>query len=233
MAREFDFVCLTLAIYDYVLTVDCEAQNIWKSRWSIGLGMFYLNRYLVFVDQILLFHFGNMPNPSAKICERIFKAGLWVMMIGENVAGIILYLQLRAIWGGRRYIVYPIGVLLLARAVTGVMVAHIEFDFASYFVAPSQRGPLCVVLPAARLIKYRYIVSTLAEGITIFFTIFRAWYHIRKSHSRWVVQLYRNGILYGLVVLIFSAVNLAIAIRSKDPRTIGILSKQVLVPLKD
>lgn len=29
---------------------------MWASQWSIGLVMFYLNRYLVFVDQGLLYY---------------------------------------------------------------------------------------------------------------------------------------------------------------------------------
>ncbi|EAU90804.2 hypothetical protein CC1G_09281 [Coprinopsis cinerea okayama7 len=55
--RDTEYVswaCIAVAIYDYFLTFVEEVESVWRSRWSIGVSLFYLNRYLVFVDQALL-----------------------------------------------------------------------------------------------------------------------------------------------------------------------------------
>ncbi|KAH6885572.1 hypothetical protein BKA70DRAFT_113605 [Coprinopsis sp. MPI-PUGE-AT-0042] len=64
MPMKVDVSSLTLAIYDYVCTLKEEVGYMWTSQWSLGLCMFFLNRYLVFIDQTLLHYFTHIVNPS-------------------------------------------------------------------------------------------------------------------------------------------------------------------------
>ncbi|KAH6885573.1 hypothetical protein BKA70DRAFT_1337334 [Coprinopsis sp. MPI-PUGE-AT-0042] len=230
MPREIDVVCLTLLIYDYM----------WTLKEEVGQGMFYLNRYLVFVDQIL----------SSTLCTTVWRAGVWILIVGENISTVIIFLQTWAIWGGKRRVVYPLAFLQLIKVIVSFVIAHLVWDYASYPVGPSTKGPVCLIkVPAlTTLVKYRYILFTFSEALSIGLTLMRARYHLKKSRSSWVTQLYKMvgysfppahhtdssvGILYSAVVLTLSVANLIILgsigryllSLTSDPSMIGILSR--------
>ncbi|KAH6885568.1 hypothetical protein BKA70DRAFT_1466023 [Coprinopsis sp. MPI-PUGE-AT-0042] len=227
MPREVDIVCITLMIYDYLCTLTSEAQYIWTSRWSMGLGLFYLNRYLVFIDQGLLYDFANMANPSDVICERVFKAGVWIFVIGENISTIILFLQTYAVWGGKPSVVYPLGLLQFAKVVTSTVLTHLEWNPATYPVISTPKGLKCFIVSAAafKLARWRYVIFSLVEAVTVFATLFRARYHITRSNSSWIAQLYKNGILFSVVIVAMSIANVLMPlIKWKSPGMIGLLT---------
>ncbi|KAG2008825.1 hypothetical protein CC2G_014214 [Coprinopsis cinerea AmutBmut pab1-1] len=78
--------CLTLLVYDYLCTFSQEVEYVWTNSLSVGVVLFYLNRYLVFFDQSLLFFFNTVTFVNASTCERLFRSGVWLKAIGSNVA---------------------------------------------------------------------------------------------------------------------------------------------------
>uniref|UniRef100_A0A8H8CFU3 DUF6533 domain-containing protein n=1 Tax=Psilocybe cubensis TaxID=181762 RepID=A0A8H8CFU3_PSICU len=48
--------CGTLLVYDYICTLDQEIAYAWTASWSFGTVLFFLNRYLPFVDTFLSLH---------------------------------------------------------------------------------------------------------------------------------------------------------------------------------
>ncbi|KAH6885586.1 hypothetical protein BKA70DRAFT_1444979 [Coprinopsis sp. MPI-PUGE-AT-0042] len=226
MPKLIDFVAPTLLIYDYLCTLQEEVGYMWTSQWSIGLVMFYLNRYLVFVDQILLYYYASMETPSETACRRVLRAGTWILMIGENVSTVIIFLQTYAIWRGRPSVVYPLGVLQFAKVITSFVVTYVERRESVFRVSPSPSGPVCVLSSELSYMKYRYTLLILVEAATVCATVVRAKYHIETSNSPWVLQLYRNGVLYSIVALLLSIMGFIInEAHWKDPGTKWIMTK--------
>ncbi|EAU82278.2 hypothetical protein CC1G_08890 [Coprinopsis cinerea okayama7 len=65
----------------------------------------------------------------------------------------------------------------------------------------------CVGTAQTHYPRYVYLVVFLSEAVTIGLTLVKACQHIRRSNSSWVSQLYKNGILYSICVLLFSLLN--------------------------
>ncbi|KAH6885587.1 hypothetical protein BKA70DRAFT_1444980 [Coprinopsis sp. MPI-PUGE-AT-0042] len=226
MPQAVDFIAPTLMIYDYLGTLQEEVAYMWTSQWSIGLIMFYLNRYLVFVDQILLYYYASMSNPSEKVCQWVFRVGVWILVVGENVSAVIIFLQTYAIWRGRRSVVYPLGILQLAKIVTSFVTTYSERHDTVFRVFLSPKGPVCLIITGLTYAKYRLAMFILVEAATVCATIVRARHHMKASNSTWVLQLYKNGILFSFVALLLSIVSLIMSeIDWKNPDMRGLVVK--------
>jgi hypothetical protein len=51
---SFTAICVAVIVYDYALTLSREIDLIWSSRWNVIKITFLLQRYLPFLDAILL-----------------------------------------------------------------------------------------------------------------------------------------------------------------------------------
>ncbi|KAH6885590.1 hypothetical protein BKA70DRAFT_1574336 [Coprinopsis sp. MPI-PUGE-AT-0042] len=226
MPRLIDFIAPTLLVYDYVCTLREEVEYMWKSRWSVGLIMFYVNRYLVFVDQILLYYYGNMANPSKEMCRNVFKAAIWIVFVGENVSTVIVFLQTCAIWRGYRWIVYPLGALQCAKVVVSlIMMLYIEQRSAVFRAVPSPKGEVCRIIIGVQFAKYRYTMFILLATSD-------SMRHIdpgkvpSATNSPWILHLYKNGVLFSVVALFLSIASIIVCeIPWKDPAMRGLVAK--------
>jgi hypothetical protein len=54
-------ICIALVVYDYSLTLAREVDLIWFSRWNVIKVTFLVQRYLPFLDAILLSIIGMFP----------------------------------------------------------------------------------------------------------------------------------------------------------------------------
>ncbi|KAG2008823.1 hypothetical protein CC2G_014213 [Coprinopsis cinerea AmutBmut pab1-1] len=68
--------------------------------------------------------------------------------------------------------------------------------------------------------------SLTATSATVCCTLVKAFEHVRRSNSLWVSQLYRNGILYSLCMLILSLCNMIVSeMPLKDPVYTGVMTR--------
>jgi hypothetical protein len=47
-------MALTMYLWDYILTFEMEVDLVWKSKWNFVKGLYFLQRYLPFVEIICL-----------------------------------------------------------------------------------------------------------------------------------------------------------------------------------
>ncbi|KAG2016603.1 hypothetical protein CC2G_009757 [Coprinopsis cinerea AmutBmut pab1-1] len=214
--------CIALVVYDYLCTLVDEVEYVWRSRWSIGIPLFFLNRYLVFVDQALLFHFSLQTTASPSTCGKLFQSGIWMLIFGGNVASFIIYMQTCAIWANQWKVVIPLLVLQLAKLVTSLVFSHLQWSTSIYTTVP---GGWCAAIPTTSYLRYIYAITCATEAITIGFTVVRAYQHIRGSKSSWVTQLYRSGILYCICILVFSMSNAIISEALEGTMYVGVMTR--------
>ncbi|KAG2008824.1 hypothetical protein CC2G_014214 [Coprinopsis cinerea AmutBmut pab1-1] len=156
--------CLTLLVYDYLCTFSQEVEYVWTNSLSVGVVLFYLNRYLVFFDQSLLFFFNTVTFVNASTCERLFRSGVWLKAIGSNVASFIIYLQTCALWGNRKAVVIPLFLLQVVRIVSTFVLTHLQWDKVKY-LAPREFGGYCVFVGDIGYVRWAYSVLTFLEPL--------------------------------------------------------------------
>ncbi|KAF6759544.1 hypothetical protein DFP72DRAFT_136173 [Ephemerocybe angulata] len=202
----------TLLVYDYFLTFESEVTTIWKSPWSIGIPLFYLNRYLPLVDEALLIYYGRSTD-SAKTCEAIFKTQLWTMFVGGTACRVIIYLHACALWGRNRIVVFLLGGLLLATLsawAAFIALQTANLDFLGVFDQPHATVHGCRLKVKVAYWQGIYISALATEAVTVAFMMVRGLQHLRQSRDSWVLTLYGNGILYCVVIILLGIINVVV-----------------------
>ncbi|EAU89750.2 hypothetical protein CC1G_07475 [Coprinopsis cinerea okayama7 len=168
-------------------------------------------------------------NPST--CERLFRSGVWLKAIGGNVSSFIIYLQTCALWGNRKAVAIPLFLLQVVSLIDpGTFVRPsltegLQWDKVKY-LAPREFGGYCVFVGGIGYVRWAYLVICVTELTTVCFTLVKAFEHVRRSNSLWVSQLYRNGILYSLCMLILSLCNMIVSeLPLKDPVYAGVMTR--------
>ncbi|KAF8966781.1 hypothetical protein BDZ97DRAFT_601699 [Flammula alnicola] len=192
------YATYTLLVYDYLCTFEKEVTYVWTCPWSIGLVLFYLNRYLPFLDFILLSELNATKSEMA--CKLLWPISLWVLTVGMRITSVILVLRTYAIWGRRRLIFYILAPLIVIVAGTDIVIIGIQSSVTAAWVQNLDSCSFIHWFSLSRLV------------LIVILTIIKANQHLRQSSSRWVVQLYQNGIIYCIAILLMSLTNAIMAI---------------------
>jgi len=200
--------CGTLLVYDFMCTLDQEVAHIWTSPWTVGTVLFFLNRYLPFIDTFLSLKLKLSVNTPDR-CQKEFTVVTWLIVAGIIISEVILALRTYAIWQRKRLVLI---ILCLSSAITfipAIVVTHIELKSLIY--VPSE-FPGCRLSTASSIIIVAYILLALSETIMAVLTGIEAYRHLRHSQSRWVLQLYQEGLLFYIYLLCISLANILVPI---------------------
>ncbi|KAF6749115.1 hypothetical protein DFP72DRAFT_1049203 [Ephemerocybe angulata] len=216
----------TLVIYDYLLTFETEVATIWPSPWSIGLPLFYLNRYFPLIDQALLIYFDRSTD-SAGTCEGIYTTAIWMGFVGSAACRIIIYLHTCALWGRSRTIVFLLGGFLLALFSVWVIFGVLQSanmtcerriwkaedgtDLSTdlgVFDQPLATTPGCRKGSRAAYWQLIYSAALTMEAVTVGCMVVRGLQHVQQSRDSWVLTLYWNGILHCVVLTLLGIINI-------------------------
>ncbi|KAE9385602.1 hypothetical protein BT96DRAFT_575054 [Gymnopus androsaceus JB14] len=117
----------TLLVYDYCLTLDLECEFVWSNlrRWSNAL--YLIQRYLPFLDMMLLLTSTFASDLDEKYCYIVLDAGLWMHIGGICLSEVVLSMRVWAISRDRfrhhfAYILSAslVGVFIATLTVTGI-----------------------------------------------------------------------------------------------------------------
>ncbi|KAE9394927.1 hypothetical protein BT96DRAFT_166646 [Gymnopus androsaceus JB14] len=117
----------TLLVYDYCLTLDLECEFVWSNlrRWSNAL--YLIQRYLPFLDMMLLLTSTFASDFGEKYCYIVLDASLWLHTGGICLSEVVLSMRVWAISRDRfqQHFVYIlsaslVGFLIAALTVTDV-----------------------------------------------------------------------------------------------------------------
>jgi len=97
------FVSGALLQYDYFLTLGSEISLIWPSQWSVSKVLYFLTRYMAFVDIIMALYYHLKPNLSPDACQTLTVAATWLLVIGIIIAEYILAVRTWAIWNRSKW----------------------------------------------------------------------------------------------------------------------------------
>ncbi|PPQ67610.1 hypothetical protein CVT26_006820 [Gymnopilus dilepis] len=200
--------CGTLLVYDLLCTLDREVAYVWRPPWSLGTLLFFLNRYLPFIDTFLSLKLKLSMN-SPETCQRQFKVVTWMIASGIIISEFILVLRTYAICQRKRYALVTLSISSALAFIPAIIVTDIELRSLKYI--PSGY-PGCRLSSASSIIIISYILLALSETTMAVLTGIAAYRYLRHSQSRWVTRLYREGLLFYVYLLSVSIANVLVPI---------------------
>ncbi|KAF8880129.1 hypothetical protein CPB85DRAFT_1341276 [Mucidula mucida] len=199
----------TLLIYDLLCTLDQEVEYVWSRPLAFSSILFFLNRYLPFVDTVLSIQL-HLDYFTSEECITRFKALTWFIVVGLLLCEAILMIRTYAIWERRRAVLYGFIALFLVVAIPGIVMTQLELDSLVYGPV-SDRG--CRLIHASPIIMGSYLLLLLCETIIAVLMCIKAWQHLRQPHSSWVNRLYfQDGLLFFIYTFFISLANVIVPI---------------------
>ncbi|KAF9005410.1 hypothetical protein BDQ17DRAFT_346731 [Cyathus striatus] len=77
---------VTIFLYDYFLTLGSEIDLIWSSPWNAVKILYFLARYMPFIDLINMAYHHFTYGLSEMSCTASYKATGWLFLVGMSVA---------------------------------------------------------------------------------------------------------------------------------------------------
>lgn len=209
-------VSTTLLVYDWICTLDQEVVHIWSKPgpWSLGSVIFLFNRYMPFVDIFLSIHltFGT-PAPSSAECLLLMKATSWLTFTGLALSEFVLMLRTYALWERSRRVLLAFIAMFAILVIPGIIVTQME-------VRSLQFGPStdisCQLIEASNIVFVSYLLLLFCETIIAGLTLVKGYQHLRRTRSRWVVRLYKDGLFFYIYLCLLSLGNIITFIVSPD-----------------
>ncbi|ESK85357.1 Nbs1 [Moniliophthora roreri MCA 2997] len=201
-------VSTTLLVYDWICTLDQEVVHIWSKPgpWSLGSVIFLFNRYMPFVDIFLSIHltFGT-PAPSSAECLLLMKATSWLTFTGLALSEFVLMLRTYALWERSRRVLLAFIAMFAILVIPGIIVTQME-------VRSLQFGPStdisCQLIEASNIVFVSYLLLLFCETIIAGLTLVKGYQHLRRTRSRWVVRLYKDGLFFYIYLCLLSLGNI-------------------------
>jgi len=200
--------CGTLLVYDYFCLLDQEVAYVWTAPWTLGTVLFYLNRYLPFIDTFLSLHLLLFVD-SAEECTKKFTVVTWFIASGVIISEAILILRTYAIWSRERYILITLCISSAITFIPALVVTELEIKSLKYIPSNS---PGCSLGSAGTIIIFAYILLAFSETTIAVLTGIKAYRHLRHSQSGWIAQLYREGLLFYAYLLSVSIANVLVPV---------------------
>ncbi|KAJ8501523.1 hypothetical protein ONZ45_g12112 [Pleurotus djamor] len=153
-------VAFTLFFYDYLLTVSDEIKLVWhKPQKPLGRLLFFMNRYLAFIDVPLSFYNQVAAGLPDAQCQRIDSVAGGMFFVGILVSELIMILRVWILWGQTRIITIILILMVMITAIfCAVEMAQSDYQLISLaFIGrrgcyPTRGSPLSPSIPILGLV---------------------------------------------------------------------------------
>ncbi|KAF5324454.1 hypothetical protein D9611_004128 [Ephemerocybe angulata] len=110
--------------------------TMWGTKWSVAKALFFLSRYLAFLDVPFAVYFHTTSGLTGKTCHVMFVSVTSSILVGIALAEAILFLRVWAISGRDRilsiYLIFHFTAVHLVQAVLfGLFIGSLEFGPSS------------------------------------------------------------------------------------------------------
>ncbi|KAF9469495.1 hypothetical protein BDZ94DRAFT_1303207 [Collybia nuda] len=116
IARILSIGCFSLAVYEYMITLDEEIKYFWSGNWTPSRVLFFINRYLPLFIMVLSIVGFSVENPSAEVrppryfifCDSAIKTAFLLNIIAVAVIQAILVTRNWYLFQGNRVVQFGI-----------------------------------------------------------------------------------------------------------------------------
>ncbi|GLB42774.1 hypothetical protein LshimejAT787_1202230 [Lyophyllum shimeji] len=212
------FATTTILSYDLLCTLDREVKYIWSNPWNMGSLLFIINRYLPFIDTGIELRLTTTPT-TPRTCRTLNLIITAILNFGVLFSEIILILRTYAIWNRSRPVLVLLCLLALAISSSFLFVVvyacHV-LQYGPMLEAPNDFPFGCNISRGIHSTTSKYYILVLAsETIISILTMVRGFQH-RNTRSRWLSQLYRDGLFFYFYMLVVTVSNITIMFHSQE-----------------
>ncbi|KAF8574515.1 hypothetical protein K439DRAFT_831555 [Ramaria rubella] len=186
----------TVMFYDYFLTFGVESKLVWPSKWSMAKVLYFATTYFNFISMALLTPGFLTPCSSAPI--TLTTLGVCSGLITVLIAEAVLLLRTWVLWEKNNRI--PIGLLSLFALLT----IPATICIVSGIREQREAGSRPVL---GSITFFSFLILAFYESIMLGLSIYKAKQHFAIAHHRYsllAVVLFRDGIIYYIILIIFS-----------------------------
>ncbi|KAH0580360.1 hypothetical protein H2248_001861 [Termitomyces sp. 'cryptogamus'] len=198
----------TVLVYDFLCTFDQEVAYAWSNPRTISSFLFFINRYLPFVDTFMALRLKFSQNTPEECLEQ-YTVVTWFIVLGTIFSEAILFLRTYAIWERKRVILVSLVLLAIIVLPVSLTVAYLEIQSLVY--VPSWEGG-CLLLKARPLINVAYIMLVICETTMAVLTVIRAYHLFREPQTTWIIQLHKDGLIFYAFLLPLSLANIIVPV---------------------
>jgi len=221
-----------LFIFDYFLTFPNEVSLIWPARWTPTKIIFLLSRYTVFFD-VGFFMYSHFRAGDVETCRLVVTATSWWFFVGTALCAIILSVRTWAVWNRG----WPLGIGLVLLLAVGwipgipiILIFNRSLDFA-VIESPPLLG--CLMIKGSNIAYICWIMLLINEFGLFFLMLLKAVRCYKNGGmSGLSLVVYRDGLLYYLVLFVFALCNVVImGTISPSLKSVLVLSERVIHPI--
>ncbi|KAL5500875.1 hypothetical protein ACEPAH_9262 [Sanghuangporus vaninii] len=200
-------------VYDWFLTLDEEVFLVWPSRFGLPKVLFFINRYFPFIDLAFLTYV-QMAGSDPSLCVILFQTLGGTMAFGFVIAQLVLSMRTWAIWARTKWMTILLVILLLSALGVDVFVLHRYLGGVSY----SPLGPFesvfqgCLLHFDNRFVFIDFVLIMIIESTMLVLLVAKALEHFKQSRSTLMVQMFKDGVIYFIFILITSVANVIVII---------------------
>lgn len=220
-----------LLIYDYLITLDDEAQFMWRARPGITDALFFAARYSAWPETLVevLFAFGDI---SSGTCKALSQYQSFSVIIGKMLSQGLIIRRTWAIWDRSRAVRALFAVLGAVSAGVGI---YLNVIWASKTRFVSNHAELagahgCSIVMPYKLMYVGWLVFCCVDIALLGLTV--AKYkreYFRPGSPRLTASLYRDAFLYFTLMLGFSSLNLLVGLLAPETYRMFLYSIERLI----
>jgi len=195
---------LAYASIDYCGSFTSEIRYMWRGSWSTVKVLFFLSRYLVFVDVPMNVWFNEAVDPSPQMCSRVVSAMIVMTVLTTGLCEVVMFNRAYALSQQKRAVaIYLASHWIVAQAASLTLAGLFARSVTFITLPPSLPLRLngCLVdggqtLYAAVIIVIALFSQLVATGLSFYFVT----RNFRKSSGYIIHEIYKDGILYFFVM---------------------------------
>ncbi|TDL25194.1 hypothetical protein BD410DRAFT_785052 [Rickenella mellea] len=200
---------VTVVTWDYFLTLQGEVDLIWRSRWNLSKFLFVLNRYLAFVDPLMLVYVLFFADDDPRACEVTFRTLGYIATVGFIIGQCILILRAFAVWGSHLNKFFAcLFSLFFCTFGLAIWVNSIYFSGITSTGNPVRGMKGCAFVFANRLEWVDLFLVAFVEFISTILLMVKAFQHFRLTRRSLMTTIYNDGLLYFSCILATTIANL-------------------------
>ncbi|KAF9221523.1 hypothetical protein BS17DRAFT_784901 [Gyrodon lividus] len=203
-------VGFTILLWDHVITFADEVELVWKRNKGLLVYLFLLNRYLTplgFLVNLVAF---TLPSWEIKVntCQHFVRYEGAMTTIGTQVAGLMMFLRVRAIYNKNKAVVWS--VMLLFLVWVGVNAWLLTHGEAVQHASGIHSCSMIFDVPLSKIASASAWLPLLYDTVIFTFILKKTTLALRKEQTGRIVRtLLADGTLYYSSIC---AVNLVLTI---------------------
>jgi len=213
-ARFATLSASVIIVFDHLITLDQEIELIWRSSWSNGKLLFFLNRYYPLFTVIFNLYALFNTHLTSNLCLSWLQWQGWSGFVAIIVAELILQLRIYALYSlNKKVMIFMASFFLMSMAAAGTIMGLV---LSSISATPHTIAWLEFCMPAnVPRYLYAYWIPILTfESLLCGMAIMRGVKAFRDQESSFIsgtqliTILLRDSIIYFIIVFLTYLTNL-------------------------